>query len=375
MAFAERDSRTKKLTGRWAVDFWYRPQGEPEKRMRGAWDTKATAEANEAYARLTGLWPPDPNSEQPCGPTFKQAATDMRAQHTTWQRGRDPAGQGRLDWAIEHIGHLPVSQVSTEDLDKMVADLKRRPVKNRRNSTGTMKGRTLNGYLSMVSAVLTWAAKRPKAYGKFVPPVLPWQDTIETRIHFLTDEQQNLIVKHYLGQGWHDEALIVRTLCASGMRWGELATLEPAMIQTTTLATGQAIGWIKLDLTKTDNPRDIPITPQMAGELRALFGNGYRTNYHRSRDRFDAARNLLGLPPALTLYGARHAAATYLTKRGLHPEKVQQFMGHKDYKTTQKYIKVENEDLAQAANFLNPVLGGESQNDADAKVVAIGKAS
>jgi integrase len=373
MSFAERDSRTKKHTGRWAIDFWYKAPGEPDRRIRGAWATKATADANEAYARVTGMLPPDPNAEQPCGPTFAQAAKDMRTQHSPWQRGRDPSGQKRLDWAVDHIGNLPVSQVSTEDIDRMVSDLKRRPVSSKRNKTGTMTGRTLNGYLTMVSAVLTWAAARPKAYGKFVPPVIPWQDTIETRIHFMTNEQQTLLVNHYLGQGWHEEALLVRTLCASGMRWGELAGLEAHMLQVTKLATGQEIGWIKLDRTKTDNPRDIPLPPKMVGELRALFGNGYSTNYHRSRSRFDAAKNVLGLPPALTLYGARHAAATYLTKRGMQPAKIQQFMGHKSYSTTQKYVNVENEDLAEAANFLTPTLGGESENAASANVVALNK--
>ena len=180
MAFAERDSRTKKLTGRWCVDFWFKSPGEPDRRMRRAFDTKAAAEANEAYARHTGLWA-DPEEDAPLGPTFKQAATDMRAKHDVWKQEKDKSGQARLDWIIDRIGHRPIAHVSTGDLDDIVLDLLKRPVKSKRNLTGHMKGRTVNGYLTMASAVLTWSAARPKEYGDFKPPVIPWQATEETR--------------------------------------------------------------------------------------------------------------------------------------------------------------------------------------------------
>lgn len=374
MAFAQRDQRTKKLTGKYVVDFWYKKPGEPDKRMRRVFPDKSTADANEAYARLTGLWA-DPDDDQAAGVTFEQAAADMRKVHPTWQRGRDPSGQKRLDWVIGKIGKKPVKAITTEDLQDIVDDLKKRKVASKRNKSGVMSGRTLNGYLTMASAVLTWSAARPKSYGTFVPPVVPWQDAVETRIHFLTQEQQGLLIKHYTNKGWLDEVLVVRVLAASGMRWSEFEGLEPHMVQVTKRANGQEIGWIKLDETKTDTPRDIPVPPALARDLRGLLVNGYRANYNRSRTRFDTARDLYGWNPALTMYGMRHAAATYLTKQGMQPEKIQQFMGHKSYSTTQGYIHVENEDLAEAVNFLNPTYGLEAPVEPESNVVAIGKAS
>jgi integrase len=374
MAFAERDQRTKKLTGRYCVDFWFKAPGEPDMRMRRAFDNKKDAEANEAYARQTGRWA-DPEDDQAAGVTFKQAAADMRKVHPTWQRGRDPSGQKRLDWVIDRIGHKPAKGVNTSDLQALVDDLKARPVASKRNTSGHMTGRTLNGYLTMASAVLTWAAARPEAYGTFTPPVVPWQETVKTRIHFMTQEQQGLLIKHYQAKGWTDEVLLVRALGASGMRWSEFEGLEPHMLQVTMTARRQEIGWIKLDETKTDTPRDIPVPPQLVRDLRGLFQNGYRPNYSRSRMRFDTARNLYGWNPALTMYGMRHAAGTYLTKNNMTGEKVQQFMGHKSYKTTQQYIHLESEDLVEAVNFLNPTHGVEVEMEPDSNVVAIGKAS
>lgn len=356
MAFAERDSRTKKYTGRWAVDFWWRPKDEPEKRMRRAFATKAEAEAAETYARSTGQWP-NATEEEAGGPTFRMAAEDMRKHHDVWQRGRDVSGQARLDWIIEQIGDLQVSKVSTEDLDGLVRALRKRKVVSRRNDTGKLKGRTINGYLTMASAVLTWAADRPKVYGSFRVPNLPWQDTIKTRIHFLTMAQQEALVAYYTEKGWPEEALLVRVFASSGMRWSEAAGLEPHMV-----TVGNRNGWIKLDATKTDNPRDIPVAVETARELKALLASGYTLNYNRTRTRFDIAREVLGLPPALTMYGMRHAAATYLTKGGVQPAKIQSFMGHSSYATTQQYVHVEPDDLVEAVNILTPTLGGEPKS-------------
>jgi hypothetical protein len=375
MSFAVRDQRTKKLTGKWGVDFWFKAPGEPDKRMRRlSFDTKATADANEAYARQTGRWA-DPEDDEAAGVTFEKAATDMRAVHPKWKRGRDPSGQKRLDWVISKIGKRPVKGVTTEDLQGIVDDLLKRPVKSKRNATGKMTGRTLNGYLTMASAVLTWSAARPKTYGTFVPPVVPWQNVVKTRIHFMTHEQQGLLIKFYQSKGWVDEVIVVRVLGASGMRWSEFEGLEPHMVQLTKTAKQQEIGWIKLDLTKTDTPRDIPIPPQLARDLRGLLQNGYSASYERSRKRYDKARKLYGWNPNLTMYGMRHAAGTYLTKNNMVGEKVQQFMGHKSYSTTQQYIHLENEDLVDAVDFLTPTHGGEEKMEPQTNVVAIGKAS
>lgn len=373
MAFAERDQRTKKLTGRYCVDFWYKAPGEPDKRMRRCFPDKAKADANEAYARLTGLWA-DPDDDTAAGPTFKQAAADMRAVHPAWQRERDPSGQARLDWVIGKLGHLPVARITTADLQALVDDLKKRPVKSKRNATGKLTGRTLNGYLTMASAVMTWSAERPKAYGAFTPPVIPWQSTVKTRIHFMTQAQHELLLKHYAEKGYMDEVIVARVFYASGMRWGEFEKLEPNMVQLAQTSQGVEVGWIKLDETKTDVPRDIPVPSQLARDLRGLLQNGYRPNYNRSRTRFDVAKDLYGWNPRLTMYGMRHAAATYLTKRDMHPSKIKQFMGHKSFKTTEQYIHVEPEDLVDAIDFLNPTHGGVGSEAAPSNVVAIGKA-
>jgi integrase len=370
MAFAERDSRTKKHTGRWAVDFWYKSPDQPDRRMRGAWATKEIAEANEAYARATGQWPPGANKEAPVGPTFASVAADMRLKYDVWLKNRDPSGQMRLDWVIARIGHIPINQVSTSDLDGLVEDLKKRKTPQ----GNTRSARTINGYLTMASAVLKWGEARPDDYGSFKRPLVPWQDMEEPRIHFMTHDAERLMVSHFTNKGMLDAALTVRALCASGLRWGEWEALEVHMIHTATRADGTPIGWIKLDKTKTNSPRDVPIPVTLARDIKALFANGPRPNYERFRKQFDLAKKVLGLDPKVTIHGMRHATATRLVKGNANLEKVRVFMGHKVAATTQKYTHVESEDLAEIALILNPALGGEPQIQPEGEVVEFKKA-
>jgi integrase len=56
------------------------------------------------------------------------------------------------------------------------------------------------------------------------------------------------------------------------------------------------------------------------------------------------------------------------------PANIQSFMGHKSYKTTEKYVHVESENLVQAVEFLTPTLGGETKIPDSSEVVAFKKA-
>jgi hypothetical protein len=49
-------------------------------------------------------------------------------------------------------------------------------------------------------------------------------------------------------------------------------------------------------------------------------------------------------------------------------------MGHKSYKTTEKYVHVESENLVQAVEFLTPTSGGETKIPDSSEVVAFKKA-
>lgn len=58
--------------------------------------------------------------------------------------------------------------------------------------------------------------------------------------------------------------------------------------------------------------------------------------------RFKDICRALGIEDA-HFHNLRHSAATYMIESGMHPKAVQRALGHADYRTTEKYIKIHDE--------------------------------
>jgi len=361
MAYAEK--RDGKLTGRWYGEVIYKERNVAPVRYRRAFDTKRAAEGYEAYVKATGIEPPDLDGAKLTGLTFAQAAEKARAASDVWKRGRDPSGQKRLDYIIARIGQLPLEQVTTEELDKIVALLSARPAKS---GGGKLSAGTINRYLTFASAVLTFSEERGLLKKG---PVIPWLHEDGHRIHWLTEEQETTVVRWLIEQGHLTTANIVRVLCASGLRWGEFEGLEVYQV-----TMGAEVAWIKLDKTKTDSPRDVPIDPELAALLRAILSANSPRDYRTIRSQFGDAIKACGYAPQLTLHCCRHTTATRLIKKKTPLPIVQQFMGHKSIQTTLKYVHVESDDLAEAAKNLYPQRGKSTESEAIPGVVAFKKA-
>lgn len=55
----------------------------------------------------------------------------------------------------------------------------------------------------------------------------------------------------------------------------------------------------------------------------------------------------------VTFHTLRHTFGTYLAKQNTHIRTIQELMGHKTIKMTQRYTKVAEDDKRQAVNCLN----------------------
>lgn len=338
MAYAEK--RDGKLTG-----FWY---GEvviktPHARYRRRFETKREAIGYEAYVKATGFEPVDLKDAK-LGVTFAEAAAACRASNTTWKRGRDNAGQQRLDWIIGRIGTMSLANITTQVLDGVVRDLEKRPAKGRA-AGGTMSPATINRYLSAASSVLTFARVRdPHLPGC----VVPWKAETGHRRHWLSDEQEAAVVRYLVGVGQLAEALAVRVLCASGIRWGEFSSVDAYSCQ------GE---WIKLDQTKSDTPRDVPIDAQLNAEFCAMIRRDERPKYTPMRRHLRAAVKACGYSEEIGIHNLRHSCASRLIALGEPLSIVKDFLGHADIKTTERYVHVEKASLLSAMKKLNPRRG------------------
>jgi site-specific recombinase XerD len=360
MAYAER--RDGKLTG-----FWYGEVcAQTSKslfatrfdRFRRRFDTKKAAEGYEAYVKATGEEPANLQDAKLSGPTLKETVILMLSKK---KGSRDPSGARRLAYIVERLGHLTMNAITTTVLDSLVADLEKRP--SQMSGKDKISSGTINRYLSAYSGVLTWARERDDTLSA---PVIPWRKEAGSRIHWFSQAQEDVLVPYMLGQGWLAEALTLRVLCATGMRWGEFAGLEPHQCQPE---------WILLDETKTDTPRDIPIDVELAKELKAMVTSKGTPAYLLMRRRLKSAVKACGYSPKLGLHNCRHSTATRLIKDGAALPIVQKFLGHKSIKTTMKYVHVEAADLMQAMRNLHPRRGELAQKAPESTVVPFMKST
>lgn len=331
------ERRKGRLTGKWIAEAPL--AGE---RLRKRFETKHEGERWADHIKLTGA-PPQAAGDNVV--TFGQVAAEMRATKPRWVRGRDKTGQRRLEFAVDAIGaETDIATVNEAMLNKLVANLAKRPGRDGKLSDGT-----INRYLSAISAVLNFAAHKSRAYIPFAPAV-PWRKETGKRIHWLTEEQETVLLKSMGDKGQHTTCLVLRVLTATGLRWGELVAVSkaPEAIQ------GE---WIKLDQSKTDTPRDVPIDPELGRELVALINGKAFPSYYTFRKQLQDAVKSAGLNPKLCIHALRHSTATRLVHKDVNLAVVKDYLGHKAIATTLKYTHVSAPALQEASKKISPRAG------------------
>lgn len=341
------ERRSGRLTGKWITEVT-----ENGERRRKRFDTQSAGQRWEDHIKLTGAPPPEATTDEAAGRTLRSVADEVKATKDTWQNGRDVSVIQRLETAIALIGpNVLIGNVQTTTLDKLVATLRKRPG---RDKAKKMDPGTINRYLTAVSTVLTYAQEHVGADGKpyiTSKPKIPWQTATKKRRHWLPEDVEAAVCAFMVSQGWEASEVTVRVLAASGLRWGEFEKLEPSVVVFEEAITA----WLKLDLTKTNSPRDVPIDVGLAKELVALLASGDRPQYHTFYKHLKAALKSaghLGSPHAL-----RHTTGTRLMLNDVNLAVAKDFMGHSDIRTTLMYTHVTSRKLLEASKTFTPRAG------------------
>jgi integrase len=346
MAYAER--RDGHLTG-----FWYGEVGnsrqDGQSRLRRRFETRREAEGWEEYVKKVGSEPPGFVGATN-GLLFSEVAAECaRAGGPTgkWKRGRSISDANRRYKAVAYFGHMPVAAIETTHIDAWVQELEKQPGK----AGEYLDGDTINRYLAALSGILSWAHKRKIIKGK---PAIPWQPKTGGRILWLTEAQEDALTGNMLAHALPHMMLTVQVLCASGMRWGEFASLEP---QHVTMDANGTHAWIALDRTKTDTPRDIPIDAHLGRDLARMLRDGTRPSYMDFRLQLAKSVEAVGIDSSFTIHCLRHTTATRLAQKNVNISKIKAFMGHKAIQTTERYIHLNKRSLLEVANNLSPRRG------------------
>jgi integrase len=337
-----------KLTGKWLAEAFV--QG---RRVRSRFDTRREGERWADLIKLTGELPTSP--QDPAVRTFATVAQECKAaggpRKRKWKSGRDHSVEQRVDTVVGLIGRMPITQVT----QPVLVDLRDKLAKRPGYHDGPLSVATLNRYMDAASAVLSYAEERGYIQGR---PKAPKETEDNMKFCWLSEAAENALVNAMLSKGWTNEALAVRVLVETGMRWGEFEGLKPEQIED---------AWVRLWRTKNGVARSSPIGNENARSLRALLASGYRYKYSTFRDRFYAARKMAGQSDEVTIHTLRHTTASRLVERDVPLAIIQRYLGHKSIKTTERYAHVSDDLLAKAHKKLAPTEGAVEQAAAEAQ--------
>jgi site-specific recombinase XerD len=158
----------------------------------------------------------------------------------------------------------------------------------------------------------------------------------------------------------HDrDRTLLRTAYALGLRVSELVALRLEDIDA-------ARGLVVVRQGKGAKDRLVPLSPRLLEELRAYWRSrrprpwlfpGGRHGHHLSvagvQRVVRRAAQRAGLGKAISPHTLRHSYATHLLEAGCDLLTIQRLLGHRDLKTTARYLHVSTQQLGQAPSLLD----------------------
>jgi len=343
MAYAE--TRNGKATGRFIGEV--KKSGFPKR----AFDTKRAARGHEAYIRETGEEPPRANGEL-SGRTFKSVAQELKdagGPGGTWARGRDQSVIGRLDFLCSlKFGALPIEGVTYTEVEKLVADLAKRPGR----TNGKLGPATINRFLTAISSVMGYAETKDYVSRK---PTLPWQDEPQKRQATYTPAMQQAVIGVLRAKGHDVDAFLIEVLAVGGMRVSELLNAKAEQIED---------GFVSLDdpeAIKNGDPREVYIGEAHANRLRVLIRENKLPTYQQLYNHLKSAVKKCGYDVKRPVHAIRHTTATRTVNEEQDIQMAKELLGHRSLATTMRYRKISKDVLRARAKKHHPQLGSDAQ--------------
>jgi integrase len=236
-----------------------------------------------------------------------------------------------------------------EDVADFVANLERKG----------LAPKTIRNYANTLSALFNYAMGPQRRWASANPCVgveLPGvPDTDEIR--FLDEAEWEAVLRHVQPGPYEqiDRALYLTALMA-GLRHGELCALRWRDVDWVAGRVRVRQNWV---LDEFDTPksrrgaRSVPMADRLAGELDRLHKaagdpsddalvfpdpmTGAPLDKGTTLYRYRKALKAAALDPAHNLHGLRHTFGTRMAAAGVPMRTLQEWMGHRDIKTTQRY--------------------------------------
>ncbi len=254
---------------------------------------------------------------------------DLRAKRTT----------GTVRWYQDHLravrelipGETSLHRITRETVEEFIRERLRE-----------VKPATVNADLRALHRVFAHAIRRGITRENPVRQVdRPRADA--PAMDWFTDAELRALLARIVDQRSRDIALL---FALTGVRRSEAARLEVGHVR---LQLGQLV------VPGKNATRVVPIAADLASSLRRLVAAASTKllpgGTHEVDDVFRAIRKLLG-DQRLHAHALRHTFGTALVRNGVRPDVVMRLMGHRDIKTTLRYVHEVGEDGVQAVGLL-----------------------
>jgi len=209
------------------------------------------------------------------------------------------------------------------------------------------KPATINRKLSALSKMLK------VAYGMGLierMPLIDWEREEKTKFRYLNENEQGQLLDYWLDNYHIDMYEFCVFLLDTGARLSEaLAVVYEANKP-----------YVNFWRTKTGKPRTVPLTKRcfevlnkranthFARPTKTTFGNLSKTSIRRDWQHMQKALNW----PDVTPHTLRHTCCTRLVSKGVDIKRVMEWMGHTNIDTTQRYMQISPQGLADVVNVL-----------------------
>jgi integrase len=276
---------------------------------------------------------------------------------------------------LPYFGKMKMDAITQEEIEKWFDYMVGKGYKN----TYT------NGIFAIFRIMMNWAAKKKVILSDPTGDVILLKNDRKPLKIITQDEFKALFVKDWQ-KVWNNDliACLGNKLAAlTGMRAGEVLGLRGECVQESHIQVYKQYDKFGYRDTKTKDKRNIPIPPQVMGELRELMaanGNGYLfsrdggskpvpTRYFY--DAFLEALEKIGMGKqeikerGLCFHAWRHFCNTELQKAGLTIQKVQAVTGHKTDRMSEWYSHFDPMDFAEVPKIQEGWLSGEPGDGPD----------
>lgn len=255
---------------------------------------------------------------------------------------------GRLDFWLNELGDIPITDISAESVDAAMVRLgKRGKVQPRRGKEPVLTGKPLSGttltrYVSQLAGIFKYARKQRLVSRTWTPPTrnmdLPGPAPIKSQYFTAQDIDRLVKVARMMDNRWKRMPALIRVAFCTGLRAGNLKELRWDHVDLDA-------GIIRVERTKNGHPIVSVLSAAAKAELAALparkpgelvFANKSGQPYHWRKLWLNITKEA-GFE-GYNFHLLRHSCGSALASAGVGQAAIMEALNHRTLHASRRYM-------------------------------------